>query len=242
MSMPDGNFAEHPSEQSPWSRPVVLVSGAFLLVLVLAGILVAFTGGDQHQTQPAPAQPSISPRDVTTAAAANPGACTLTGGSRSIPSASRPAGTHWASVGSMQAPQAPDLYGPQRRSGLFDMCFAHSPAGALLAAANLWAESTAAPPNEVFQRLAVGAPRDLGSNARLDNGGSVQLAGYRYDSYSPSQAQISVVLKGPEGKLAAVVTTMTWAGGDWKYVFPPNGTPPVQVISDLTGYVPWSAF
>ena len=48
--------------------------------------------------------------------------------------------------------------------------------------------------------------------------------------------------KGPEGKLAAIVTTMTWTGGDWKYVFPPNGTPPVQVIPDLTGYVSWSAF
>ena len=58
----------------------------------------------------------------------------------------------------------------------------------------------------------------------------------------PAQAQISIVIRGPEGKLAAIVTTMTWTGGDWKYVFPPNGTPPVQVIPDLTGYVSWSAF
>ena len=42
--MPDRNFTENRSDQSPWSRPVVLVSGAFLLVLILAGILVAFTG------------------------------------------------------------------------------------------------------------------------------------------------------------------------------------------------------
>ena len=52
--MPDRNSAEHPADQSPWSRPVVLVSGAFLLMLILAGILVAFTGDDQHQTQPIP--------------------------------------------------------------------------------------------------------------------------------------------------------------------------------------------
>jgi hypothetical protein len=142
----------------------------------------------------------------------------------------------------MQVPQAPDLYGPQRSSGGFDTCFAHSPAGALFAAVNLWGESTAAPPSEVFQKLAVGAPRSLGNNARLDSGGSVQLAGYRYDSYAPSEAQISVVLEGPDGKLAAVVTTMAWTAGDWKYVFPPNGTPPVQIVADLTGYVSWSAF
>ena len=70
----------------------------------------------------------------------------------------------------------------------------------------------------------------------------MQLAGYRFDAYSPAQAQISIVIRGPEGKLAAIVTTMTWTGSDWKYVFPPNGTPPVQVIPDLTGYVSWSAF
>ena len=32
----------------------MLVSGAFLLVLILAGILVAFTGGDQHKTHSRP--------------------------------------------------------------------------------------------------------------------------------------------------------------------------------------------
>ena len=179
-------------------------------MLILAGILVAFTGGDQHKTQTTPAQPTTPPRDVTISAAASPGACTLAGGSQSIPSASPPAGTHWVSVGSMQVPQAPDLYGPQHSSGPFDTCFAHNPSGALLAAVNLWAESTAAPPNQVFARLAVGAPRNLGNNSRLDSNGAVQLAGYRYDSYSPSQAQISIVIRGPEGKLAAIVTTMTW--------------------------------
>ena len=52
--MPDRNFTENPSDQSPWSRPVVLISGAFLLVLILAGILVAFTGADQHQDHSTP--------------------------------------------------------------------------------------------------------------------------------------------------------------------------------------------
>jgi hypothetical protein len=240
--MPDGNSAENPPEQSPWSRPVVLVSGAFLLVLVLAGILVALTGADQHKAHSTPDQQTTQPREVTTSAAAGPDACTLAGGSQSIPSASPPPGTQWATVGSMQVPQAPDLYGPERSSGAFDTCFAHNPSGALLAALNLWAESTAAPPSEVFGKLAIGAPHNLRNDARLDSSGSVQLAGYRYDSYSPVRAQISVVLTGPEGKLAATVTTMTWTGSDWKYLFPLNGTPPLQVIPDLTGYVSWSAF
>ena len=31
------------------------------------------------------------------------------------------------------------------------------------------------------------------------------------------------MFKGPEGKLLAVVTTMVWHAGDWKYLFPPAG-------------------
>ena len=53
---------------------------------------------------------------------------------------------------------------------------------------------------------------------------------------------MTIVFQGPQGKLLAVVTSMVWHGGDWKYVFPAGGTPSMQVIADLSGYVPWSAF
>ena len=98
------------------------------------------------------------------------------------------------------------------------------------------------PPSELFARLAVGAPKNLGSNAQLDTSGPIQFAGYRYDSYTPSDAAGSDRLPGPEGKLLAVVTPMVWHDGDWKYLFPPGGTPAMQVIADLTGYVQWSGF
>ena len=229
-------------EQSPWSRPGVLISGAFLLALILAGILVAVSGGGGHHNTHSTAQ---QPAASTTTPTSNPTsstACTLPPGSQAIPSSSPPVGTQWATVGSMQVPQAPNLYGPQRTHGVFNTCFAHSPSGALLAALNLWAETTAADPSQVFQKLAVGAPKNLGNNSRLDASGPVQFAGYRYDSYTPTQATIAVVIKGAQGKLVAAVTPMRWVGTDWRYVFPPNGTPSLQVISDLTGYVPWSDF
>ena len=127
-------------------------------------------------------------------------------------------------------------------NGPWETCFARDPAGALLAAMNLWAEGTAVPPSELFQRLAVGAPANLGSSAQLDAGGPVQFAGYRYDSYTPSEAQVAIVFRGPEGKLLAVVTSMVWRDGDWKYLFPADGVPAMQVIGDLTGYVQWSSF
>ena len=166
-------------EQSPWSRPGVLISGAFLLALILAGILVAVSGGGGHHTTHSTAQ---QPAASTTTPTSNPTsstACTLPPGSQAIPSSSPPVGTQWATVGSMQVPQAPNLYGPQRTHGVFNTCFAHSPSGALLAALNLWAESTAADPSQVFQKLAVGAPKNLGNNSRLDASGPVQFAGYK---------------------------------------------------------------
>lgn len=139
-------------------------------------------------------------------------------------------------------PQNPAVFGPQRSDGPWETCFARNPSGALLGAMNLWAGGTAVPPSVLFRRLAVGAPKDLGSSARLDSGGPVQFAGYRYDTYTPSDAELTIVFQGPEGKLLAVVTSMVWAGGDWKYVFPAAGAPAMQVIPDLTGYVQWSSF
>ena len=233
-----------PEERSPWARPGVLISGAFLLLLILAGIIVAVAGGGDngHHTSTTPQAPGKS---ATSPNRGSTSACTLPPGNQTLPSASPPTGTTWAQVGSMQVPQAPSTLGPQRTSGIWNTCFAHSPSGALLAAINLWAAgTTTATPSEVFQRLAVGAPKNLGSNQNLVTaaGGSVQLAGYKYDSYTTNNAAISVVLQGPQGKLIAIVTPMRWNGSDWKYVFPSNGLPAFQAISDLTGYVSWSEF
>lgn len=91
-------------------------------------------------------------------------------------------------------------------------------------------------------RYAVGAPSKLGNDSGIDDSGPVQLAGYRYDFYTPSHAEVSIVFQGAQGRLVAIVTPMVWQDGDWKYVFPPGGRPSLQVIPDLSGYVPWSDF
>jgi hypothetical protein len=143
----------------------------------------------------------------------------------------------------MEVPEAPKTLGPERTHGVFNTCFAHSPAGALLAALNFWSEGTAAPSGEVYRHLAVNVPAAaLRTSSRLDSSGPVQWAGYKYDSYSSSKAQVSVVLQGPRGKLVAFVTPMLWVNGDWRYSFPQGGVPALETIPDLTGYVSWSDF
>ena len=221
----------------------MLLSGAFLLALVLLGLIVAATGGGpDHRGAGAPTTVSHRPT-VTSSPASRAGSCRENrSGSRAVPWSSPPP-ARWGTVGSMQVPQNPAVYGPQRTNGAWNTCFAHNPSGALLAAINFYAESTTGAPEEtVMRRYAVGAPPDLGSNAGLDNSGPVQLAGYRYDSYTSSQSQVSLVFRGPQGREAAVVTSMVWQSGDWKYVFPAGGMPSYQVVTDLTGYVPWTDF
>jgi len=223
----------------------VLFSGAFLLALVLLGIVLATTAGTDHSPGDAvdvqTATQTPARRPATTQMQAGASACSLPAGGQTVPYSSPPA-AQWGTVGSMQVPQNPALFGPQRTDGPWEMCFAHDPSGALLAAMNLWAEGTTVAPSELFARLAVGAPKNLGSEVQLDSDGPIQFAGYRYSSYNPAVAQVVIVFRGPEGKLLAVATTMVWAGGDWKYLFPPDGTPAMQVIDDLTGYVQWSGF
>ena len=221
----------------------MLLSGAFLIALALLGIVLAATGGGNHSRPPQPpsaASPTSAPPVGSARVAA--GGCDLPAGSQAIPWRSPPA-TRWGTVGSMQVPQNPGVSGPQHTRGVYATCFAHAPAGALLAALNVYAESTTgAPASEVMHRYAVGAPADLGNNSGIDNSGQVQLAGYRYDSYTAQAAEVTIVIQGAQGRLVAVVTSMQWHGGDWKYVFPVGGEPSYQAISDLSGYVSWSAF
>jgi hypothetical protein len=232
------------SPRSPWSRPSVLLSGAFLLGLVLLGVVVAATNDGSN-----PHKRTLSPRAT---AAAGPGpqrpaggaaACTLTAGSQVIPSTSPPAGTTWDQVGSMVVPQAAHVYGPERMRGVWNYCFAHDPSGALLAAMNFWAEGTAADATAVMRHLATGpVPRSALGQDRLDAAGPVQLVGYKFGSYQPDEAQIFVALRGPQGKLGSVLTTMRWTGADWRFAVPATGTPALQALTDLTGYVSWSSF
>lgn len=241
MSEQTSNRDQSASERSPWSRPGVLISGAFLLCLVLLGLVVAAIGSGSAphpSTLPSAHQAASAPR---AGAGAGASGCSLPAGAQTIPGGGPPP-AGWQTVGAMQAPQSPAVYGPQRSDGPWETCFAHDPSGALLAALNFYAEGTAASPAAVMAHLAVGAPGDLGSSQQLDSSGPIQFAGYRYVSYTPSNAQVSIVFAGAQGKLLAVVTTMVWRDGDWKYLFPAAGTPAMQVLPDLTGYVPWSSF
>ena len=167
----------------------MLLSGAFLLALVLLGIVVAADRrrpaalATSEQRRSAAVRPAPPRRRATRRAAG----CDLPAGSQAMPSSSPPQ-ARWGTVGSMQVPQNPAVYGPQRterRRGT--TCFAHDPVGRAAGRDEpLGGVNTAVPASELLRRLRgrrAGEPRATtpGSTAS----GPVQFAGYRYDSYTP---------------------------------------------------------
>jgi hypothetical protein len=235
---------------SPWSSTSLQVATLFLIVLAVVGIAIAiFHHGSQRHTRVGNAPPAshgANPPATTTAAAAPTGGlCSLPAGDQQVPSASYPQGVTWQAVGTMTAPQSSTL-GPQHVKDGINVCFAHSPSGALLAAMNLWAEgSTQISERKVFSTLAIHVPSVVTNQpAGQDYEAGLQLAGYKFDSYTSSNALLEVVFRHEQGGLSAVQTPMSWTGDDWKYVFPPAG--PVSTTLNGTQvqppYVAWSAF
>ena len=243
-------------DASPWSRPSVVISGVFVLVLLILGAVLYFTGpgtSNHHHANQARVPPPTSTAPLSTSGQQtipkqSSGACTLPPGPQQLPSSAPPPHTTWESVDAMVVPQAPSLYGPQHTSGGYSTCFAHSPAGALLATLNFYGAATTNPPGQVLRHLAVGVPATLPPADRgggLDSGGNgnVQIAGYRYDSYTPTKANIAVVLtSSSRPTLIAVSTQTVWIHGDWKVLYPTGGTAPQSQIPNLDGYVRWKDF
>ena len=241
---------EHDNDQpgSPWSRTSVQLSALFLGMLLAVGIAIAiFHHGSsaKHPAANAPRGGQSRAAGTTTRAAASAGSCSLPAGSQQVPSSLPPSGVTWQVVGMMSVPQSPTL-GPEHVENGINICFAHNPSGALLAAMNLVAESTTyLSERKVFDQLAIHVPSAVTTEPAIkDSQSGVQIAGYKYNSYAPATAQIDVAIQGPQGGLQSDQMTMVWTGDDWKYVFPPAG----PIYSALVGdqlqppYVSWSSF
>jgi hypothetical protein len=231
-------------QRSPWvSRGFVFGAALVGLVVVLAVVLVATRQGAPAHARAARGPGSGAVQTVTPVETGSE--CGLPAGSQTVPS-SPPAVVSWGLVGSMAAPSSQSV-GPGRIVGGFRRCFAHSPTGALFSAVNFWAAGTAYAPSRVYAQLAADTPSraravrfSAGDDSRLSDGGQVQLAGFEFNSYSPNDADLSIVLQSTGGQLVTIACTMLWQQGDWRYEIPPSGAPAAGQIQSLDGYVAWS--
>jgi hypothetical protein len=227
---------------------------AVVFVAVVAAFAVFALLPKGHPAGPAERQP-------TAGAAGGTGAesgvvSTATAGSASAPAAgvpltAAPAGVVWRLVDGAALPfSAAD--GPRSTAGGVASGFGHSPAGALLACVQTTFRIGNIDPAAqagVVRAMVIGAgqPGLLASRPAAALAVRPQMAGFRYLSYTPGEAVISLawrvtdVAGGTARFLDVGELDMVWSDGDWRLV-EDGGQPPLPTTLDagLTGFVPFA--
>ncbi|MEV4826490.1 hypothetical protein [Micromonospora sp. NPDC049274] len=245
--MPRSSATQDFADRPPWTRPGFIASAALVLIVVIAGVVVAIASGDDDDGTagtPPPATPAPSgatpPQDLPTA----------------VPTTA-PAGVRWELVGQTAVPVS-STAGPNVISGGTAAGYAHTPEGALMAAAQLMVRSAPSAGRDSWQPTVLGqfvssSDREQLLAALRDNpddssdpGELSQIAGYQYQSYTPDTAVIGLVLRAPSAgtpRYHVLTLTLLWRDGDWRMQAPPGGAwiSLNRVTTDLTGVVEWGA-
>ncbi|HEY0188806.1 MAG TPA: hypothetical protein VGC67_15045 [Cellulomonas sp.] len=179
-------------------------------------------------------------------------ACGLPSGDQAVP-ASSPAAT-WDDVDGVSIPTSSSI-GPGRTDG-WHTCYAHSPTGALFAAASLvadermhgnWAliDDRAAFTEQVVEAI---SSDTLPDRSGFPTDPAPQLVGYRFSSVSEDDVALQLAWSSPTiedaaWQLSTSEVQVTWTENDWKAVMQASGTAwtAVQTIDDLDGLVRWSS-
>jgi len=239
--------------QNPWTQPVFIASAIVVGIVVVLGLVLAFTGGGSSPDvrTPEPSPPAAAEPDPVARSSQNAG-CHLEAGDQTSPT-EPPSNTKWELVGTMAAPTAPRRYGPGRVERGLRSCFARSPIGALYAAINVVALLSTTEHQQAALRDLTAAGR--GRTAALaaidrdgpsaDNSTRMQVAGFSIVNYDRDAAAIDLALRvnTPNGAAKAhLAVTMRWSKGDWRLIVAQTGRPfdSLGSIPDFSSYIAWS--
>ena len=245
--MPRSSATQDFADRPPWTRPGFVASAALVLVVVIAGVVVAIASrDDDRSTTGTPPPATLAPSEATPP--------------QDLPTAvptTAPAGVRWELVGQTAVPVSATA-GPTRISGATAASYAHTPEGALMAAAQLMVRSAPSAGRDsweptVQRQFISSSDREQLLAALRDNpddssepGELSQIAGYQYQSYTSDTAVIGLVLRAPSGGTAryhVLTLTLLWRDADWRMQAPPGGAwiSLNRVTNDLTGVVEWGA-
>jgi hypothetical protein len=146
--------------------------------------------------------------------------------------------------------------GPAREQGGVASCYARTPIGALIAAAQTATRATLAadwrqlaekqfipgPAADAFIRRLEQATRN--APVLREDPGMLQPAGFKILTYTPDQAMIALLYGTPGGTVYQVgVYSLIWQGGDWKINPGPDGKVEVMLHQPTTvdEYIPWGS-
>lgn len=238
-------------DPKPGGSKKVIGAAVVIAAIVVLGLVLTLTnllGGRKEppRTAPVPStSATASPSPSTTVAEAS--VCGLTDVQMSGTVASAPEAI-WALIGTTAAPSIKGQGPGKTDSDGYRSCYARTPTGALLAAANYAAIGSDGALRKKFYDLATvpGPGRDALLQKPItgagDGGTRIQIGGFRILRYDGNQADVDLAFRTSNGAIAAMVMNLQWSGGDWKIRVADDGSElsPVTQIPSLSGYILWS--
>jgi hypothetical protein len=233
-----------------------VISAGFLCAVAVLGIVTICvsvfdkgsvnTAGVASASAPAKARAKLR---LPGGSATNPGGCNLVAGNQTVPTTD-PGGS-WVTVGETREPQSKTI-GPEKQIDGVNICFAHSPLGALYAAVNVEADGSFLPekyvlgtltaPSRVRSELLLQGSNTAGGFISSDGAnGRFQIAGFRIDDYTSAQENLELLIDDPTGELVAYQMSESWQLGSWMLELPPNGQLPATPETSISGFVTWGA-
>lgn len=248
MSGPDKDRDPNPLKSS-W----FIASTAALLALVGGGIWLA-TGPDQAVPGSGPSagvnMPQSTPESApieNTTGQDSASVCGLDSADNTIPTNTIPSLPITVGDG-LQVPSL-DGFGPGETDGIAQ-CFAHTPTGAVLAAANFitWFSSMQNLPQVAEVLTAAGTDQDrlvadITAQWQGQTGSAFLIHGFTYEDRGPDNALVVLAVSSvafPD-ELVAWPLPMTWENGDWKVVPPASSSWGERAIQSLQieGFTEW---
>ncbi len=237
-------------DPKPGGSKKVIGAAVVIAAIVVLGLVLTLTNllGGKNESTPTAAAPSTSTTasssPSTTAVEAS--VCGLSDVQMSGTVSAAPTAI-WALVGTTAAPSIKDQGPGKVGSDGFRSCYARTPTGALLAAANLVAMGSRPDlGRKVTGDLTVPGPGRDKALAQPDQPGTssvrIQTAGFRILRYDGTSADVDLAIRTSNGALGGQVFNLRWTGGDWKVVLADSSDLPVPIVQlpSLNGYILWS--
>lgn len=231
------------------SRGTLLAAVGFFVILVVCGVLAvirAVADDDQQQANPTMGSAPSAPAASTAASAQCPTDTTTT-----VPT-KRLEDLRWEKLGPLHLPYSASA-GPCQITETAASGFAHTPAGAIVAAAQITSRTSITTPlsvatDTIEQQVIASPARDqllakTKTQKPVTEENAGQLTAWSMLSYSDDTAVISLAMTNAalQGQYLTIPVTLRWDNGDWRMVAPPTGSwdSSVAVTPTLQGYVEW---
>lgn len=243
-------MADDSSSSEEKSLSWTLVAALLVVgLIVVVGVILSISGlrGDDGEGASPPTASSSS--STTSTGADSDSVCGLPGHESSGALNEAPDAT-WSLLDGFAVPATKAGPGEVEEDG-FRYCYAHTPEGAVLAAANFM--GVASVPDlhsKVVEQLIAPGPGQKAlrqSDPPSSSSSSapemrVQIAGLRLDTYSDDHASLTLLIRGSNGGFIAQPFDLRWAQGDWRVVVADDGTSKTEPrsVPDDAGFLAWS--